>query len=113
MQRNDANSLHYCIEKPRYAGTVENLQDRHHARHPCFIPQRGLAADLRRPVCLAFFACGFALSVVWFFAWRLLSAIAADAIVVALALELGMIVLNRRPLDTVPTHTLIAAGTLK
>ena len=43
----------------------------------------------------------------------LLFMIAAGAIVVALALELGMIVLNRRPLDTVPTHTLIAAGNLK
>ncbi|MBN2978911.1 YbfB/YjiJ family MFS transporter [Pseudomonas lactucae] len=39
--------------------------------------------------------------------------IAAAAIVVALALELGMLLLNRRPLDAVPTHTLIAAGTLK
>ncbi|VVO41930.1 YbfB/YjiJ family MFS transporter [Pseudomonas fluorescens] len=43
----------------------------------------------------------------------LLFMIAAGAIVVALALELGMIMLNRRPLGTVPTHTLIAAGTLK
>ena len=43
----------------------------------------------------------------------LLFVIAAVAIMVALALELGMILLNRRPLDTVPTHTLIAAGTLK
>lgn len=39
--------------------------------------------------------------------------IAAGATVVALALELGMFLLNRRPLDTVPTHTLIAAGNLK
>ncbi|AUG07124.1 YbfB/YjiJ family MFS transporter [Pseudomonas sp. S09G 359] len=39
--------------------------------------------------------------------------IAAAAIVVALALELGMILLNRRPLATVPTHTLIATGNLK
>lgn len=43
----------------------------------------------------------------------LLFMIAAGAIVVALVLELGMILLNRRPLDAVPTHTLIAAGNLK
>ncbi|WP_455827391.1 YbfB/YjiJ family MFS transporter [Pseudomonas graminis] len=43
----------------------------------------------------------------------LLFMLAASAIVVALVLELGMIVLNRRPLATVPTHTLIAAGNLK
>ncbi len=43
----------------------------------------------------------------------LLFMIAAGAIVVALALEPGMILLNRRPLGTVPTHTLIAAGNLK
>ncbi|MGA9703435.1 YbfB/YjiJ family MFS transporter [Pseudomonas sp.] len=43
----------------------------------------------------------------------LLFMLAAGAIVVALVLELGMIVLNRRPLATVPTHTLIAAGNLK
>ncbi|KGE69902.1 MULTISPECIES: YbfB/YjiJ family MFS transporter [Pseudomonas] len=43
----------------------------------------------------------------------LLFMIAAGAIVVALALELSMIMLNRRPLDTVPTPTLIAAGILK
>lgn len=39
--------------------------------------------------------------------------IAAGAIVVALALELGMLLLNRRPLARVPTHTLIVAGNLK
>lgn len=43
----------------------------------------------------------------------LLFVIAAGAIVVALALELGMIVLNRRPLDTVPTHTLPLTGFAK
>ncbi len=43
----------------------------------------------------------------------LLFMIAAGAIVVALALELSMILLNRRPLGTVPPHTLIAAGNLK
>ena len=36
--------------------------------------------------------------------------LAAGAIVVALLLEAGMIWLNRRPLATVPTHTLIATG---
>lgn len=39
--------------------------------------------------------------------------IAAGAIVVALALELGMRLLNRRPSAAVPPHTLIAAGNLK
>lgn len=43
----------------------------------------------------------------------LLFVIAALAIVIALLLELGMILLNRRPLATVPTHTLIAAGNFK
>ncbi|WP_275113845.1 hypothetical protein [Pseudomonas sp. S35] len=43
----------------------------------------------------------------------LLFIIAAGAIVVALALELGMFLLNRRPLDAVPTHTLIATGNFK
>ena len=43
----------------------------------------------------------------------LLFMIAAGAIVVALALEPGMRLLNRRPSDAVPTHTLIAAGNLK
>ncbi len=43
----------------------------------------------------------------------LLFMLAAASIVVALLLELGMLVLNRRPLTTVPTHTLIAAGNLK
>ena len=38
--------------------------------------------------------------------------IAAGAIVVALMLEVGMILLNRRPFATVPTHKLIATGTL-
>jgi len=41
----------------------------------------------------------------------LLFLIAAGAIVVALLLEVGMIWLNRPPLATVPTHTLIATGT--
>ncbi|AZF10580.1 putative MFS-type transporter [Pseudomonas sp. R2-37-08W] len=41
----------------------------------------------------------------------LLFLIAAGAIVVALLLEAGMIWLNRRPLATVPTHTLIVTGT--
>ena len=36
-------------------------------------------------VTLAFFACGFPLSVVWFFAWRLLSGIAGGAIMVLVA----------------------------
>ena len=39
--------------------------------------------------------------------------IAAGAIVVALLLELGMILLNRRLSEAVPTHTLIATGTLE
>lgn len=43
----------------------------------------------------------------------LLFMIAAGAIVVALLLELGMILLNRRPSEAVPTHTLIATGTLE
>ena len=43
----------------------------------------------------------------------LLFMIAAGAIVVALALEPGMRLLNRRPSDAVTTHTLIAAGNLK
>ncbi len=40
----------------------------------------------------------------------LLFVIAAGAIVVALLLELGMLALNRRPVATVPTHTLTATG---
>ena len=40
----------------------------------------------------------------------LLFIVAAGAIVVALMLELGMILLNRRPLVTVPTHTLTVTG---
>lgn len=36
-------------------------------------------------VTLAFFACGFPLSVLWFFAWRLLSGIAGGAIMVLVA----------------------------
>ncbi|MFJ2677111.1 YbfB/YjiJ family MFS transporter [Pseudomonas sivasensis] len=43
----------------------------------------------------------------------LLFMIAAGAIVVALALELVMLLLNRRPPDAVPPHTLIAAGNFK
>jgi len=43
----------------------------------------------------------------------LLFMIAAGAIVVAPALELGMLWLNRRPPDAVPLHTLIAAGNFK
>ena len=43
----------------------------------------------------------------------LLFMIAAGAIVVALMLELGMILLNRRPLGTVPTHTLTVTGLAK
>jgi MFS family permease len=43
----------------------------------------------------------------------LLFMIAAGAIVIALALELGMLLLNRRPPDAVPTHTLIATGNFK
>ncbi len=36
-------------------------------------------------VTLAFFACGFPLSVSWFFGWRLLSGIAGGAIMVLVA----------------------------
>ena len=43
----------------------------------------------------------------------LLFMIAAGAIVVALLLELGMLVLNRRPSDTVPLHTLTVTGLAK
>ena len=39
--------------------------------------------------------------------------IAAGAIVIALLLELGMLLLNRKPSDAVPTHTLIVAGNFK
>ncbi len=81
-------------------------------------PHQQQAAWRRAPLSFATFQAiaGFAYSALFNLSGgphAVLFVIAVVAIVVALALEPGTILLNRRPPDAVPTHTLIATGNLK